>query len=171
MNQQEFLNQFKASMAFSLALNEKGCHLGTLTIKSSVEMFGLDFIGNWVDSLIQDFIQFGMIRCSWSLSMRKDTALAIIVKHQYMLCTELLLFFFKAKAGEFGKFLGQLEPLDITTRLISWGDACKVLRNEMAAEAHREYLEAIRQGSVDYHKDFDLAIVQYGESGQLEFKF
>lgn len=167
MNKQEFIEAFKPSQAYVMALNEKECHNGTLTLRMATAEYTLEVVGNWVDSLVMDFVNFAMLKCSFTLEQRKNLAMTIIVSHQRMLCTELLLFFFKAKSGAFGKFYGTLEPMDITTRLLEWSQKCSVLRNEVAAEAFEKYKQSIRTGELDYNAEFDRSIFHYGANGVL----
>lgn len=167
MNQQEFIEAFKPSQAYVMALNEKECHNGTLNLRTATAEYTLEVVGNWVDSLVMDFVGFAMLKCSFTLEQRKDLAMTIIVSHQRMLCSELLLFFFKAKSGVFGKFYGTLEPMDITTRLLDWSQKCSVLRNEVAAEAFEKYKNSIRNGEIDYNAEFDRSIFHYGANGAL----
>lgn len=167
MNQQEFTEAYKPSQAYVMALNEMECHNGTLSLRMATSEYSLEVVGNWVDSLVMDFVNFAMLKCSFTLEQRKDLAMTIIVSHQRMLCSELLLFFFKAKSGLFGKFYGTLEPMDITTRLLDWSQMCSALRNEVAAQAFDKYKESMRTGEIDYKAEFDRSIFHYGADGIL----
>lgn len=167
MNQTEFIEAFKPSQAYVMALNEKECHNGTLSLRTAITEYSLEVVGNWVDSLVMDFVTFAMLKCSFTLDQRKELVMTIIVSYQRMLCSELLLFFFKAKSGAFGKFYGTLEPMDITTRLLDWSQKCSVLRNEVAAEAFEKYKQSIRAGEIDYNAEFDRSIFHYGINGNL----
>lgn len=167
MKKQEFIEAFKPSQAYVMALNEKECHNGTFNLRMATAEYSLEFVGNWVDSLVMDFVSFAMLKCSFSLEQRKNLAMTIIVSHQRMLCSELLLFFLKAKSGAFGKFYGTLEPMDITTKLLEWSQKCNVLRNEVAAEAFEKYKQSIRTGELDYKAEFDRSIYHYGANGAL----
>lgn len=82
----------------------------------------------------------------------KECAVIIAQQYHYLKTSELMLFFYKFKAGEYGRFYGSVDPLIIVQALKEF------TRDRYTAYEHREgelrkklYLESIKN-SISYEE-------------------
>lgn len=81
------------------------------------QTYGANFTTAWLIAIISDFIQYANKKDFISASAVEFIAEAIMANHFYLKASEILLFFFKLKSGEYGKFYGNIDPMQIMMAL------------------------------------------------------
>ena len=164
MDSQEFLQAYSPSNQYVYALHEQRCHRGKApTIMQCVATQGIDVTIQAINALVEDFIKFTPARSRMSVDQRKQLSYVIITQFKTLRITQLILFFVKAKAGYFGKFYTQIEPMDITIALRQWQEVCdKELAEyyyERARTMHEDDLELTREYEDELRDKYETVLI------------
>lgn len=90
------------------------CVLGTAPRLARVaEDYGKEFAKSWLVTQLYDLATFCGCKGKLSAEQYKDTASMILAKYPGLKLTEIMLYFYQCKAGDFGKFYGSIDPLQI----------------------------------------------------------
>ena len=102
--------------------------------------YGDGFPATWLMPQMLDLVVYS--NSKGTLSDRQAEFLAEVISNEYgfLKASELLLFFYKFKAGEYGHFYGAVDPMRITMALEEF---CK--ERERILEAHEREQEKIRE--------------------------
>ena len=102
--------------------------------------YGEGFPATWLMPQILDLVVYS--NSKGTLSDRQAEFLAEVISNEYgfLKASELLLFFYKFKAGEYGHFYGAVDPMRITMAL---DEFCK--ERERILERHKREQEKIRE--------------------------
>lgn len=172
MTRPEFIAAYAPMRGYARALNEQEAHGGDYhTIRQALVEYGTVAVCKVVDDMLKDFQAFACPKAPFTVEQRRQLCFTIIATCKTMKCSELQLFFVKAKAGHFGKFYNVIEPLDITTKLATWSQECTTKRNEAAAAAWEEFQRQQRDHTIDYDTEFSETVRHFSEDGQIRFIF
>ena len=143
MDSHEFLEFYSPAHQYEYALYEKRCHQGTApNIMQCVARVGIETTAKAIDALIMDFIAYTPARHrSINNEQRRQLVFVIITQFKTLKITQLILFIVKAKAGVFGKFYNNIEPMDITIALQQWNVICDREITEYYSHRAREMSE------------------------------
>lgn len=96
--------------------------------------FGEDARDNWLDIQITELAAFS--GCKDKLTDHQIQSLIDIVaeEYHYLKVTEIMYFFRKFKAGEYGKFYGAVDPLTITCALKEFCDDRRAILKRLEKE-------------------------------------
>ncbi len=102
--------------------------------------YGEGFPATWLMPQILDLVVYS--NSKGTLSDRQAEFLAEVIANEYgfLKASELLLFFYKFKAGEYGHFYGAVDPMRITMALDEFCD-----ERERILERHEREQEKIRE--------------------------
>lgn len=102
--------------------------------------YGEGFPATWLMPQILDLVVYS--NSKGTLSDRQAEFLAEVIANEYgfLKASELLLFFYKFKAGEYGHFYGAVDPMRITMALDEFCD-----ERERILERHEQEQEKIRE--------------------------
>ena len=117
--------------------------------------YGEGFPATWLMPQILDLVVYS--NSKGTLSDRQAEFLAEVIANEYgfLKASELLLFFYKFKAGEYGHFYGAVDPMRITMAL---DEFCK--ERERILERHKreqEKMQALHQKHILF-----LSILSFG---------
>lgn len=161
MDSKEFLEFYSPAHQYEYALYEQRCHRGTApNIMQCVASFGIETTAKAIDALIMDFISYTPARNrSINNEQRRQLVFVVITQFKTLKITQLILFIVKAKAGVFGKFYTNIEPMDITIALQEWKIVCDHEITEYYAQRAREMrdedLERARRMEDDLRAKYD----------------
>lgn len=116
-----FLKLFNPSKQTEYTLNVKRAYRGHAPALSGVkEAYGGGTARSWLFVQISDLMEFS--GCKGKLSVKKIEELANIILNEYgyLKLTEMMDFFRKFKAGNYGKFYGTVDPMVITCALVEF---------------------------------------------------
>ena len=125
-------------------MNPRACFTGNYPVLSRIkETYGEETATSWLNIQINDLSEYAGVK---KLDIRQNEELAstILAFYGYMTVAELMLFFFKFKAGEYGKFYGSVDPLVISEALLDF----KAERAKVYADIEKE---RINKESKKYH--------------------
>lgn len=164
MTKEDFLTAYGPANQYVYALHEKRCHRGSApTILQCVATQGLEVTAQAINALVEDFIKFTPARSRMSIDQRKQLSFVIITQFKSLRITQLILFFVKAKAGYFGKFYTQIEPMDITIALRQWQDVCEKELSEYyyerARSMHEDELELAREHEDELRDKYETVLI------------
>lgn len=112
------LATFNPDEQYALATRPEQAYTGqALTLAAVSRDYGENVAEAWLEIQVHDLAKFAGVRDKLTNQQSRATAKAILATSHYLNLNELLLFFFKFKAGEYGRFYGQIDPLVITNAL------------------------------------------------------
>lgn len=117
-NEDNFLSCFNPGRQVALTKDIASAFLGNAPSLGLVATaFGEDARDNWLDIQITELAAFS--GCKDKLTDHQIQSLIDIVaeEYSYLKVTEIMYFFRKFKAGDYGKFYGTVDPLTITCAL------------------------------------------------------
>ena len=77
-------------------------------------------VNTWIIAHLMDLYKFAGVKEKPSFQQVLELAVMIRVEYYYFKASELLLFFFKLKSGEYGTFYGVVDPMVIMAALIEF---------------------------------------------------
>lgn len=104
--------QYKFCRDVSRCINGTAPTLANLRVE-----YGEKLAESWLEIQLQDLSEFSGCKDKLSIEQIEQTARVINVEFYYLKVTELMLFFFRFKAGKYGRFYGAVDGLVITTAL------------------------------------------------------
>lgn len=106
-----FALAFNPSVQIKCALNvEKSLTGNAPTIRQLLFTYQLEHLQIWMMAQLEDLNEYAGVKSKMSMAQMKELASMIIVKSKYMKASEILLFFYKLKSGDFGGFYGAVDP-------------------------------------------------------------
>lgn len=139
----QFATAFNPSIQIQCARNPERSFMGEApTLASLGQAYYEDQVNAWIMIQLEDLCLYAGVKEKMNMSQLETVAEIIRTEYYYLKASELLLFFFKFKAGEFGKFYGITDPLVITSALIEFNRYRQRVIGEYEREANRLKQEA-----------------------------
>lgn len=140
LTSEEFGRYYSPEMSYKYAMDEKRCHVGSApTLYESVSHYGFEFVCNWLEIVFRDFVAFTGARQGINPGQSRQLATIFVTRFRSLKVTEVLLFFFHCKAGQYGKFYDRIDPMDLTAALSKFRVECDRIKGEhYYAEAQRQ---------------------------------
>lgn len=174
-DEDNFLNLFNPSRQVAYTRDLDKAFRGTAPSLGLVaKSFGPGARDNWLDMQLTELAVFS--GCKDKLNSHQiDTLIDIIAaEYGYLKVTELMYFFRKFKAGEYGKFYGAVDPLTITCALKEFCDDRRAilrrLKNEDQEHRKRTDPEEIRR-RMAYKREEKILIFYSRNFRSKDFKF
>ena len=131
---QQLLDTFHVAKQTKITQNASLCYFGTApTLRAADDTFGNGTVSEWLTYQIADLSEYAGCKDKVEPYQLQQLAEIIATSFYYLKITELMLFFNKFKAGNYGKFYGRFDPLTITTALQEF-----VENDRKTAYAHHE---------------------------------
>ena len=106
-----FALMFNPSVQIKCAMNiERSLTGDAPTIRQLLYTYQIDHLQIWVMAQLEDLNEYVGVKNKIATAQMKELANMIIVKSDYLKASEILLFFHKLKAGDFGGFFGVVDP-------------------------------------------------------------
>ena len=143
---------FNPSLQTMCAMNIERSLMGNApTIRQLLHTYQLEHVQIWVMAHLEDLNEYAGVKNKMETAHIKELANIIIAKSSYLKASEILLFFHKLKAGDFGGFYGTVDPLKVGESLnvfISWRslEIDKVNNKNAQEKRERELKESQRTG-------------------------
>ena len=121
------------------------------TIRQLLHTYQMEHLEVWVRAQLIDLNEYVGVKNKMETAQMKDLARTIILKSEYLKASEVLLFFHKLKAGDFGGFYGAVDPQKVGEYLndfINWRsqELDKVNNKKAQEEKERKRNEWKRTG-------------------------
>ena len=138
----KFALAFNPSVQIKCAMNiEKSLTGDVPTIRQLNYTFQMEHLQVWMMAQLEDLNEYAGVKNKMATAQMKELASMIIVKSDYLKASEILLFFHKLKAGDFGGFFGTVDPLKVGECLnifINWRNLELDKVNNKIAQEERE---------------------------------
>lgn len=80
------------------------------TVRQLLYSYQMEHLEVWVRAQVHDLNEYVGVKQKMETTQMKDLARTIILKSKHLKASEVLLFFHKLKAGDFGGFYGAVDP-------------------------------------------------------------
>lgn len=106
-----FAVAFNPSVQIKCAMNiERSLTGDAPTIRQLLYTYQMEHLEVWVRAQLIDLNEYAGVKTKMETAQMRELANMIIVKSEYLKASEILLFFHKLKAGDFGGFYGTVDP-------------------------------------------------------------
>ena len=145
-----FALTFNPSVQVKCALNIERSLMGNApTIRQLLYTYELPHLQVWIMAHLQDLNEYVGVKNKMNINQMKELAQMIIVNSQYLMASEILLFFYKLKGGDFGGFYGAIDPLKVGEQL----QAFKQWRSqELTRLKHKKEFEERERYRIEHQK-------------------
>lgn len=136
-NREQFLKAFNPSLQIAVARHPQRAFFGKAPSLAVIRhAYGHNAPTMWIIAQLYDLCEYTGAK---KMDAQQATMLAEVIAQEYgyLKVSELLLFFFRFKAGCYGRFFGAVDPMVITT-------AIKAFMEERM-EAHRQHEQQQQQ--------------------------
>lgn len=106
-----FALAFNPSVQIKCAMNMERSFMSDVpTIRQLLHTYQMEHLQVWMMAHLEDLNEYAGVKNKMTTVQMKELASMIIVKSEYLKASEILLFFYKLKAGDFGGFFGTVDP-------------------------------------------------------------
>ena len=113
-----FALAYNPSVQLKCAMNIERSLTGNVpTIRQLLHTYQMEHLQVWVMAHLEDLNEYAGVKNKMATAQMKTLASMIIVKSDYLKASEILLFFHKLKAGDFGGFYGTVDPQKVAEYL------------------------------------------------------
>lgn len=132
---ESFAKTFSPSLQAICAQNIERAFLGDApSLALLAQTYPSEQINTWIIAHLVDLYKFAGVKEKPSFRQVMELSVMIRVEYYYLKASELLLFFFKFKSGEYGTFYGVVDPMVILAALIDF----KAYRRQRLDSYYRE---------------------------------
>jgi hypothetical protein len=112
-----FLSKYNPDYQMQICNNTDECLFGNYPTLGKLTWYGKNMPKAWMLAQLTDLSEY--CGCKDKLEGRalEHCAEIITQRYDYLKISEIMLFIFRFKAGDYGKFYGSVDPLTITTSL------------------------------------------------------
>ena len=147
-------------MQMELCSDVKDCIFGDYPTLSHLKVaYGYNAAKFWLIPQIFNLSEYCGVKNKLQGASLEETAAVIATEYSYLKISELMLFFHRFKAGRYGQFFGNVDPLIITSSLREF---LKERNNEIAQEEQAQLAER--------HKDEMQDAITYEEWLEMKKK-
>ncbi|HHW81289.1 MAG TPA: hypothetical protein GX746_06305 [Bacteroidales bacterium] len=132
-----FALKFNPSVQMKCAMNiEKALTGDAPTIKQLLYTYKIEQLQVWLMAQIEDLNSYAGVKSKMTTPQMRELAGIIIINTGYLKASEILLFFYMLKAGNFGGFYGTVDPQKVGEYLIAF----KSWRRQELDRVHHKYM-------------------------------
>ena len=137
-----FALQFNPSVQMKCAMNIEKALMGEAPkIRELKEVYSIELLEVWIMAQIENLNDYVGVKSKMEIYQMRDLAAIILNKCDYLNASEVLIFFYKLKAGEFGSFYGVIDPQKVGEFLNNFFE----WRREEFFRVKNENEQAVRQ--------------------------
>lgn len=115
---QNFAMVFNPSLQFNLALNiERSLTADVPTVRQLMATYPLGQLKIWLIAQMENVNEYTGVKDKMDITQMDMLAEVFMTKCSYLKASEILIFFYKFKSGDFGKLFGSVDPLTIANAL------------------------------------------------------
>lgn len=141
-NAQSFALRFNPSEQITCAANIEKVLMGEAPkIRELKEVYSIELLEVWIMAQIENLNDYVGVKSKMEIYQMRDLAAIILNKCDYLNASEVLIFFYKLKAGEFGSFYGVIDPQKVGEFLNNFFE----WRREEFFRVKNENEQAVRQ--------------------------
>lgn len=149
----KILDTYHADYLFKRQLVEDDCLFGEYpTLFSLGKDFDGKFPATWLMVHLHDLSEYCGCRDKLSGHALQQCASVISKEYGYLKVTELILFFYRFKAGQYGRFYGSVDPIVITTALRDFLKERAIAYNRHEQDKARKAKEEDRKTAITWEE-------------------
>ena len=158
-NAQSFALRFNPSMQTTCAANIEKVLMGKAPkLRELKEAYSIEHLQVWIMAQIENLNDYVGVKSKMDIYQMRDLAAIILNKCNYLNASEVLIFFYKLKAGEFGSFYGVIDPQKVGEFLNDFFDwrreALYRVKNKNEQAERQEKLRVSQQNAIT-RKEYD----------------
>ena len=115
------------------------------TVRQLLYTYQMEQVQIWMRAQLHDMNEYVGVKNKMETEQMKALANVLIVESYYLKASEILLFFYKLKAGDFGGFYGAVDPQKVGECLIAFKKWRSVELDKMNNENAQKQLEQKRK--------------------------
>ena len=141
---------FNKDLQPKIALHPERAYLGTAPSLNAIRLtYSNEVLIVWIMAQLEDVNDFVAIRDKMNIRQMEQIANIIATEYSFLKVSELHLFFYRFKAGQYGLFYGNIDPLKITQALIQF---IEQRRNDIARIEHKLRQEKLQNQHQEWAK-------------------
>lgn len=149
----DFLKTYNPSYQMQKCSNAEDCMFGDYPTLSELRTaYGDNVPKMWLLPQLYDLSEYCGVKDKLEGTPLEETAFVIATEYYYMKVTELMLFFHRFKAGRYGRFYGNVDPLVITTSLREFNRERTAAIERKESDLMRKKREESMKGAVTYEE-------------------
>lgn len=131
-----FLMAYNPDAKRQICTDEHNCYFGNYPTLAEINReYGLNTSQAWLMPQLYNLSEYCGVKDKLTPGQYKELAFVIATQYYYLKISELMLFFHRFKAGYYGVFYGNVDPLVITTSMLTF---VKERNAEIAKEHERQ---------------------------------
>ena len=146
----EVLRQYNPSAQMTCCADPRDCHIGNHPYLSELKAYGSNAPSVWLTAQLYNLSEFCGARDKLTGDTLVETAQIIANTCYYLRLTELMLFFYRFKSGDFGRFYGTVDPMIIISSLKAYIHERNATLDRYEQEERMRKMEDERQMSVPW---------------------
>ena len=131
------------------------------TIRQLLYTYQIDHLQIWVMAQLEDLNDYVGVKNKMATAQMRELANMIIVKSDYLKASEILLFFHKLKAGDFGGFFGVVDPQKV-------GEYLNAFKNWRSQELDKIYSKQAQEERERQRKEWQKKAITREEFEKLK---
>ncbi len=109
---EDFLVRYNPDLQATAAANPVKCVMAdTPTLADLKQCYGRNTAEVWLGTQLQSLSEFSGVRLKLTPRQTDEMASVFTTRYFYLKVTEYLLFFFRFKCGDYGRFYGNVDPM------------------------------------------------------------
>ena len=156
----DIIKKYGDAHSFALAFNptvqikcamhiERSLMSDVPTIRQLLHTYQLEHLQIWVMAHLEDLNEYVGVKNKMPTAQMKELSSMIILKSEYLKASEILLFFYKLKAGDFGGFYGTVDPQKVGEYLNAFRNWRSLALDKLYSKQAQEQRERERR---EWHK-------------------
>lgn len=113
----DFLQKYNPAYQLKICSNTDECLFGDYPTLGRLSFYGKSFGGTWLMAQLTELSEYCGCKEKMSANVIEQCAEIIVMSYGYLKVSEIMLFLFRFKHGDYGKFYGAIDPMVITCAL------------------------------------------------------
>ncbi len=147
-----FLSKYNPDYQMQICNNTDECLFGNYPTLGKLTWYGKNMPKAWMLAQLTDLSEYCGCKDKLEGKALEHCAEIITLRYNYLKISEIMLFIFRFKAGDYGKFYGSVDPLTITTSLNRFIIDRNILIDKYNSELQEKRIEEGKKGCISYEE-------------------
>lgn len=150
---EDFLLTFSPDKQMTYCAYEDKCFFGTSpTLGKLNNAYGKNAASAWLVPQLVSLSEYCGCKDKLTDMQLRELAMIIATKYGYLKVTELMLFFYWLKSGIYGRFYGVIDPMVITTSLLSFIAVRSEIKTRKEQEEYERRMEESAKRAITHEE-------------------
>lgn len=136
----DFLQKYNPAYQLRICSNTDECLFGDYPTLGKLSFYGKSFGGTWLMVQLTELSEYCGCKEKMSVDVIEQCAELIVMSYGYLKVSEIMLFLFRFKLGDYGKFYGAIDPMVITCALRNF-----IYDRNLLIDKHEHKLRELRE--------------------------